>query len=135
MELLLTMSSPYQAQIWLLSVISRMFSIFEKTFLPRETKPLLAKTQNHAVLDPRFEKFKIPSLIHFKDGDRDKILLCPIIALRKYLSRTEQYCSACVDLFVSATKKKKWVSQNTILFSIRLVSNHTYGSAIDVDSK
>ena len=59
---------------------------------------------------PRFEEFMIPSLDGFVDGDRDELLLCSISALRKYMSRTEQYCPGISNLFISMTEKKRQVS-------------------------
>ena len=71
----------------------------------------------------------IPSPDDFMDRDRDKLLLCPTRALRKHLPLAEQYRPEVSNLFVSTTKRKKRVSQNTILFWIRLVISQAYGSA------
>ena len=57
----------------------------------------------------------IPSLADFADGDRDEMLFCPIRAIKRYLKRMEQFRLKCSDLFVSIPKRKKWVSQNTVL--------------------
>ena len=76
----------------------------------------MAKTQSPLVHNPRFEEFTVPSSMNFVDGDRDEMLLCPKRVLKKYLGGMEQYCPACANLFISVTKKKKWVSPNTILF-------------------
>ena len=70
----------------------------------------MAKTQNPSIHDPMFEEFTIPSLYDIEDGDRDKVLLCPIRTFRKYLSWTEQYRHEISSLFVSVTKKMKLVS-------------------------
>ena len=62
----------------------------------------IAKTQNPSVRGLLFEELII---INFVDGDRDKMLPCAIRAIRKHLSRMEQYCPGCANLFVSLTKK------------------------------
>ena len=41
------------------------------------------------VYEPLLEEFMIPSLADFVDGDRDKMSLCTIRAVKRYLSRTE----------------------------------------------
>ena len=78
----------------------------------------MAETQNLPVYDSHFEKFIVSSLSDIVDGDRDKMLLCPIGAVKKYLSRTEQFRPERSSLFFSAIKKE-WVPQNTILFWIK----------------
>ena len=75
----------------------------------------VAKTQNTSVPDPHFEEFTVLSLDEFGGGgvnrDKDELLLCPMKALQKYLSRTEQ-CSPDVEgLFDSTGMQKKRVSQ------------------------
>ena len=70
----------------------------------------IAETQNPSIHDSRFEEFTIPSLYDFMGGDRDELLLFPNRALRKYISRTEQYCPGISNLFASTTKRKKQVS-------------------------
>ena len=51
----------------------------------------IPKMQNLSVYDPGFEEFTNSSMADFVDEDRDKMLLCPIGAPKKYLSRTEQF--------------------------------------------
>ena len=48
-------------------------------FLP----DFVAKTQNPSVYDPCFEEFTVSSLADFVDGDRYKMLVCPIIAIKR----------------------------------------------------
>ena len=67
----------------------------------------IAKTQNPSVSDPHCDEFSVPSLDDFVDGDRDELLLCPIRALRKYLSWKKQYCPGIESLFVSTGVRKK----------------------------
>ena len=40
------------------------------------------------------------SLADIVGGDRDKIMLCPMRAIKKYLARTVQFRHACFSLFV-----------------------------------
>ena len=56
---------------------------------------------------------------------------CVPSEVRMDLSCLEQYCCGVSNLFIPSTKKKKWVSQNTILFWIRSVISHAYWSASD----
>ena len=74
----------------------------------------MAKTQNTSVHDPRFEEFMIPSLDGLMDVDRNILLLCPIRSLKKDLSWVEQCCLDVSNLLISASKRKKGVSQDTI---------------------
>ena len=68
------------------------------------------KTQNPSVLGQIFEKFTVPCLLDFVEGDQDEMLLCRVSALKyRYLSRTEQYHPACRNLFIATTKRKKSV--------------------------
>ena len=69
---------------------------FTFSFLP----DFVAKTQNHTVYDPWFGGFDVPSLVDFMTEDRDKMLLCPISALKRYLSKTEQLRPACSTFFI-----------------------------------
>ena len=77
----------------------------------------IAKTQNPSVPDSRFEEFTIPSLDDFVGGDRDE-LLCPICALRKYLSWTEHFRPGIESLFVSTGHIKKRVLRNKTLYPV-----------------
>ena len=97
------------------------------SFLP----DFVAKTQNPSVYEPCFKEFTAPLLADLLDEDRDEMLLCPIRALKRYLSGTEQFRLECPSLFVSKTKTKKRVSQNVISVWIIWVISHTYQSATD----
>ena len=55
------------------------------------------------------------------------MLHCHIKALKKHMSRTEQYCCACPNHFISLYKKKKQVSKIAILLLIRSAVNYAYG--------
>ena len=70
----------------------------------------VTKTQNPSVYDPRSWEFTVPSLDDFVGGDRDKLLLCPITALRKYLAQPRKYYPDIFGLFVSTFKRNKQVS-------------------------
>ena len=83
----------------------------------------------------RFEEFLIPFIDDFVDGDRDELLLCPIRALHKYLSRTEQYCSGIEGLFASTGRHKKQVSCNTISFCLCWVITLALTSAPEEDCR
>ena len=75
------------------------------------------------------------SLHDFDDGNRDEMLFCPIRALWRYLSRTEQYRPDCKNLFVLTTRRQRAASQDTISFWLRSVISHAYGSAFHANCK
>ena len=79
-----------------------------------------------------FEEFSVPSLDDFVGDDRDELLLCPIRALRKYLSQTEQYRLGIEGLFMSTGPVKR-VSRNTISFWLPSVISMAYSSASEED--
>ena len=58
-----------------------------------------------------------------------------IRALKKCLTKTEQYHIACTNLFVSTTKRKKQMFRNTITIWIRSVINHMYGFTTNKDRR
>ena len=89
----------------------------------------MAKTYNPSVPYSYFEEFYVPSLDDSVRDDREELLLCPISALRKYLSRTEQYRPGIEGLFVSTGRSKKRVSHNTISFWLRSVISMAHASA------
>ena len=60
--------------------------------------------------------YEVPSPDNFVDGDQDELFLCPIRALRKYHSWTEQYRPGIESLFISTGMWKKWVSCSIISF-------------------
>ena len=66
---------------------------FTFSFVPE----FVAKTQNPSESDPKFGEFNI-HLSDFVDGERES-LLCPVRALKKYISRTERCCFACPTSF------------------------------------
>ena len=70
----------------------------------------MAKTQNPLVHDPRFKEFMNPSVDDFVGGDRGKLLMFPIRALKRYLLRMEQYCPDIFNLLVCASKGMERVS-------------------------
>ena len=94
----------------------------------------IVKIQNPSVSHLRFEELPShdPISLIFLDADGDEILLCPVRAVKKYLSITEQYCPACPNLSVAVCKRKKWVSRNAISFWIGSVISH-YKSASEAD--
>ena len=99
------------------------------SFLP----DFVAKTQNPSVPVSSFEEFSVLSLDDFIGGDRDKLLLCPIIALPKYLTRTEQYRLGIEGLFVLTGRCKNWVSRNTISFWLHSVITMAHVFALEED--
>ena len=80
--------------------------------------------------DPCFDEF----LDDFVDGDRDEFLLCLIRALKKDLSRMEQYHPDIKGgLFISTGVRKERVSRNTISFWLQSVISFACSSASEED--
>ncbi|XP_068201627.1 uncharacterized protein [Palaemon carinicauda] len=84
----------------------------------------VAKTQNPAIADPRFEEFSIPAIP--RSDNLSDLLLCPVRTIRKYLSRTAKLRPVVKSLFVSTGLVKKAVSKNTISFWLRQVIRRAY---------
>ena len=85
----------------------------------------VAKTQDQASFDPRFESFTVPALPRARSSPNGR-LLCPVRAVRRYLDRTAQHRPRCEQLFFSTGRNKKEVSKNTVSFWIRKVISLAY---------
>ncbi|XP_068204733.1 uncharacterized protein [Palaemon carinicauda] len=59
----------------------------------------VAKTQNPAVVDPKFVGFTVPAIP--RSGNPEDLKLCPVRAVRKYLERTASLRPGIKNLFVS----------------------------------
>ena len=75
----------------------------------------VAKTQDQSSPDPRFESFTIPALPKSRDSPNGR-LLCPVRAVKHYLTRTVQHRPRCERLFVASGRTKKEISKNTVSF-------------------
>ena len=82
-----------------------------------------------------FNEFTVPSWKDFVDGDRDELLVCPIRALQKYFSQTEQYRPHNEGLLISTDMRKKRVSRNTISFWVQSVISFAYSSVSEEDCR
>ena len=71
----------------------------------------------------------------FIGGNRDELLLCPIRALRKYLSQKKPHYPGIEGSFISMSRRKKWVSRNTISFWLCSVITLTHASALEEDCR
>ena len=89
----------------------------------------------HLFMTLGLRRFTIPSLDDFVDGDRDELLLCPISALRKSVSRTEQDRPGIEGFFISMGMRKKQVSRNTFSFWLRSVISFAHASALEEDCR
>ena len=69
----------------------------------------------------------------FIGSDRDELFLCPIRALKKYLSWTKQFLPGIQGLFFSTGCVKKRVSCNKILLWLRSVISMAHASASEGD--
>ena len=85
----------------------------------------VAKTQDQSSLDPQFESFTIPALPKLR-GSPSGRLLCPVRAVKYYLSRTAQHCPRCERLFVASGRTKKEIFKNTLSFWLRRVISLAY---------
>ena len=73
----------------------------------------VAKTQDQSSHDPQFETFTIPALPKSRDSPIGR-LLCPVRAVKHYLTRTAQHRARCERLFVASGLTKKVISKNTV---------------------
>ena len=84
---------------------------------------------SYPVLSPRhktwlysmcFDEFMTHSCKDFMGRNRKMMLLCPIRAIRHYLSRTEQCHPACSNFFISLGKKKEMLFREYYIISLWL---------------
>ena len=69
----------------------------------------VAKTQDRSSLDPRVESFMVPALQRSRDSPNGR-LLCPVRAVKHYLSHTASHRPRCERLFVTSGRTKKEIS-------------------------
>ena len=85
----------------------------------------VAKTQDQPSLDPRFQSFTVPALPMLSRSPNGR-LLCPVRAVKYYLTCTAQHCPRCEHLFVTSGRTKKEISKNTISFWLQKVISRAY---------
>ena len=83
------------------------------SFLPE----FRAKTESEANPLPRF--FRVKSLSDFVNNAPEEMLLCPVRALRLYLSRTSRLLPSPRTLFRSPRNPSRSISKNAISFFLR----------------
>ena len=86
-----------------------------------------AKTESAVRPLPR--SFPVRSLRDFVGSLPDELLLCPVCALRLYLSGTASFCSRPCSLFVSPCALSRSLSTNALSFFIREVISEAYTSS------
>ena len=86
-----------------------------------------AKTESSVRPLPR--SFPVRSLRDFVGSLPEEMLLCPVRALRVYLSRTASLPSHPRSLFVSLCAPSRSLSKNALSFFIRSVISEAYSSA------
>ena len=74
----------------------------------------VAKTQDPSSSVPLFEGFTVPALPN-SSTNRNRRLLCPVLAVRCYLAHTAAHRPRCERLFVTAGRSTKEISKNTSL--------------------
>ena len=85
----------------------------------------MAKTQDQSSLDPQFESFTVPALLRSRDSPNGR-LLCPVRAVKHYLSRTASHRPRCERLFITSGRTKKEISKNTVSFWLSRVISLAY---------
>ena len=85
----------------------------------------VAKIQDQSSPDLRFESFTIPALPKSRDSPNGR-LLCPVHAVKHYLTRTAQHRPLCERLFVTSGRTKKEISKDTVSFWLRRVISRAY---------
>ena len=86
-----------------------------------------AKTESAASPLPR--SFCVRSLNDFVGGLQDELLLCPVRALRAYLTRTSSLASRPHTLFVSPRSPSRSLSKNALSFFLRDVISRACSSS------
>ena len=88
----------------------------------------IAKTQIPGDPSTSYDPITIPALTKLVNKEDDEYLLCPLRALRTYLSKTSAARPTCTRLLMSTTStvNHKPVSKNTISFWIRSVIKDAY---------
>ena len=85
----------------------------------------VAKTQDASSHNLRFEGFCVPTLPKSSTNPNSR-LLCPVRAVRCYLARTAPHRPRCERLFVTAGRRKKEISKNTVSFWLWKVVSQAY---------
>ena len=62
------------------------------------------------------------------------MLLCPIHAVKRCLSRTEQYCLECCHLFIPASERKKRILKKNLVLVMRS-HKEAHKTDLDLDCK
>ena len=91
-----------------------------------------AKTELAVIPLPRF--FCVQSLNDFVGDLPDELLLCPVRALRSYLSRTSSFVSHPRTLFVSPRSPSRFLSKNALSFFLGDVISRAYSSSTSTPS-
>ena len=86
-----------------------------------------AKTES--AFNPLPRSFCVRSLNDFVGDLPDELLLCPVRALRAYLTRTSSLASRPRSLFVSPRSPSRSLSKNAISFFLRDVISRAYSSS------
>ena len=87
----------------------------------------LAKTESAVHSLPR--SFSVPSLGDFAAGLTEDLLLCPVRALREYVSRTASFVNRPRRLFVAPRCPTRAMSKNAISYFLRKVIVHAGASS------
>ena len=86
-----------------------------------------AKTES--AVNPLPRSFCVWSLYNFVGDLPDELLLCPVRALRSYLTRTSSLVSRPRTLFVSPRSPSRSLSKNALSFFLRDVISRAYSSS------
>ncbi|XP_064087254.1 uncharacterized protein LOC135201886 [Macrobrachium nipponense] len=98
------------------------------SFLPE----FVAKTESEANTLPR--SFRVLALRDFVNGDPEEMRLCPVRALRVYLSRVEKLRPRPRTLFISPRNPSRPISKNAISFFLREVISQAHAGSHSVNT-
>ena len=87
------------------------------------------RTKTESAVNPLPRSFCMRSLNDFVGDLPDELLLCPVRALRSYLSRTASFVSRPRTLFVSPRSPSRSLSKNALSFFLRDVISCAYSSS------
>ena len=110
-----------------LQAVSRKFSFSGSDAFLSYLPEFRAKTES--AVNPLPRSFCVRSLNDFVGDLPDELLLCPVRALRSYLSRTSSLTPRPRTLFVSPRSPSRSLSKNALSFFLRDVISRAYSSS------
>ena len=112
-----------------LQAVSKVVSFQGQDIFLSYIPDFVAKTETDSNPIPR--SFIVKSLADFVGNMKEELLLCPVRALRIYISRVEKLLPRPRQLFVSPKNPNRAISKNAISFFLRQVISQAHESVGD----